>query len=120
MSEAALLGMPHRELAIIREVILMCAGEPWVFARSVIPATSVTGRLRRLRTLDDNSLGAMLFNDPSMRRGAFQIAQIDGHSPQIPTSLHQSADMWGRRCRFELANQPMMVSEVFLSTFRPQ
>lgn len=119
MSEACLLGMPQRELAIVREVVLLCAGEPWVFARSVIPAGSVTGRLRRLRKFNDSSLGEMLFKDPSMRRKTFQIARIDGDSQQIPASLHQTHQLWGRRCRFELANQPIMVSEVFLTSFSP-
>ncbi len=119
MSEAFLLGMPPRELAIIREVILLCVGEPWVFARSVIPARSVTGRLRRLRKFDDSPLGEMLFKDAGMRRKDFQIARIDGRSEQIPAPLHQDHQLWGRRCRFELANQPIMVSEIFLTSFRP-
>ncbi|MEH6557565.1 MAG: chorismate lyase [Oceanicoccus sp.] len=118
-SEASLLGMSHREMAIVREVILLCADEPWVFARSVIPARSITGRLRRLRKFDDSSLGEMLFKDPSMRRKAFQIARIDGGSEQIPAPLRQSHLLWGRRCRFELASQPIMVSEIFLAPFSP-
>ncbi len=117
-SEAVLLGMRAREIAIIREVVLLCAGQPWVFARSVMPASSLTGRLRQLRRFNDRSLGEMLFRDPSMRRQPFQIAVIDGHSKQLPEQLRQDQPLWSRRCRFELADKPIMVSEVFLHNFR--
>ena len=119
LSEARLLGMNNREAAIIREVALMCAGEPWVFARSIIPASSLTGRLRRLRKFNNSSLGEMLFQDKSMQRHPFQLAAIDGNSEQIPKQLREPHTLWGRRCRFELAHKPLMVSEIFLKQFRP-
>lgn len=117
-SEIALLSMAHRERAIIREVILSCYGQPWVFARSVIPASSLRGSLRRLRKLDNRPLGALLFNDPSMYRHPFQLASITANSPQIPHSLHNEGTLWGRRSRFELAGKPIMVSEIFLPQCR--
>ena len=119
LSERALLDMPIREVAIIREVLLLCHGQPWVFARSVMPAQSLIGRLRRLRNFDDSSLGAMLFRDTSMRRQPFQLAHIDGDSQSIPSSVQQQKTLWGRRSRFELAGKPLMVSEIFLPTFQP-
>lgn len=118
LSERALLDMPVREVAIIREVLLLCHNEPWVFARSVMPAKSLVGRLRRLRNFDDSSLGAMLFRDTSMRRQPFQLARIDGDSQAIPLAVQQNAELWGRRSRFELGGKPLMVSEIFLPTFR--
>jgi chorismate--pyruvate lyase len=118
-SERSLLGMAMRERAIIREVALLCNAEPWVFARSVIPASSLTGHLRQLRRLKDSSLGEMLFRDPAMHRHPFQIATIDGQSHQIPNFLRQASALWGRRSRFELSGKPLMVSEIFLPAFRP-
>lgn len=118
LTEARLLGMGHREQAIIREVVLQCFNQPWVFARSVIPASSLNGHLRQLRQLKTRPLGAILFKDPSMRRQPFQLASINGNDPQIPEQLHQSEKLWGRRCRFELAGKPIMVSEIFLPGFK--
>lgn len=117
--ETALLEMRSREAAIIRQVALLCRGQPWVFARSVIPASSVSGRLRRLRIFDNSSLGEMLFTDKTMRRHPFELAVFAGDSPYIPSQLHQQQAMWGRRCRFELTGKPLMVSEIFLRHFRP-
>ena len=115
LSESILLDMPHRQLAIVREVILMCHDQAVVFARSVMPATSLTGRLRHLRHFDNSSLGELLFRDTSMRRHAFQLMRIPGDSEKIPRELHQKEKLWGRRSRFELAKKPIMVSEFFLT-----
>lgn len=118
-SEAQLLEMPERQWGIVREVALLCHNQPWVFARSVIPASSVTGHLRRLRKFSDSSLGELLFRDISMRRQPFELTCIDGQSEQLPANLRQQQTLWGRRCRFELADKPIMVSEIFLPAFRP-
>ena len=118
-SETVLLGMAQRETAIIREVALVCYGKPWVFARSVIPASSIQGNLRRLRKFDDSPLGALLFKDPSMEREAFEIAPIKGASQQIPKQLRCEESLWGRRSKFTLSGKPLMVSEIFLSDFKP-
>jgi chorismate lyase len=119
LSEAQLLDMAPREMAIIREVALLCHGQPWVFARSVIPASSLQGHLRRLRKFDNSSLGAMLFSDPSMHRAPFQLAKLNGFNHQLPQNMQQDAELWGRRSRFELGGKPIMVSEIFLQAFKP-
>jgi chorismate--pyruvate lyase len=119
LSERALLEMKPRELAIVREVLLLCNDEPWVFARSVMPASSLNGRLRRLRKFDNSSLGAMLFSEPSMQRHPFQLATFDGENNRLPSAIRQAELLWGRRSRFELTGKPIMVSEIFLPAFKP-
>lgn len=117
-SERRLLGMRQREWGLIREVLLCCHGEPWVFARSVLPATSLTGHLRRLRRLDSRPLGHLLFSDPSMERIPYQIARF--HPEQLPLGgLDTDAPLWGRRSCFLLRGRPIMVSEIFLPPFQP-
>jgi chorismate--pyruvate lyase len=119
LSERRLLDMGHRDMAIVREVALLCGGLPWVFARSVIPHASLAGPLNHLRTLSSSPLGAMLFRDPSMRRTPFQLTEIAGDSDQIPAALQQPQKLWGRRSRFELQGKALMVSELFLPSFCP-
>lgn len=118
LSESILLDMPRRQLAIVREVKLMCHDRAVVFARSVIPVTSLTGRLRHLRQFDNSSLGELLFRDKSMRRRPFQLTRINGDSEKIPCELHQKGKLWGRRSRFDLAKKSIMVSEIFLTHFQ--
>lgn len=118
-SECRALQLPARSRAIVREVFLLCHGEPWVFARSVIPARSLHGRLQRLRKFSARSLGQLLFSDRSMRRQPFELARIPGEHSLIPAAVRQAETVWGRRCRFDLANKPILVSEIFLPTFKP-
>lgn len=116
-SEAALLDMQPASVAIVREVLLCCHGVPWVFARSILPADTLTGRLRYLRHFSNKPLGALLFSDPAMTRRDFEVAQFnDCH---LPTSVRRGEQYWGRRSRFELSSKPLLVGEVFLPEFKP-
>lgn len=118
-SERRLLDIPHRQLAIVREVALQQGGETVVFARSVLPISSLTGRLAHLRRLQNKPLGAILFKHASMRRSPFEVARIAGDCDYIPTSLHQEQAAWARRSRFSIDGANLMVSEVFLQAFAP-
>jgi chorismate--pyruvate lyase len=98
----------------------MGGGMPWVYARSIIPISTLTGRLRSLRHLDNQPLGALLFNDPTMRRESVEIACHTNANAQMPLALREiQSPMWGRRSVFRLDNKPMLVSEIFLPDFKP-
>lgn len=124
LSEARLLGIPLKKLALVREVLLSGGDTPWVFARSVLPLTTLSGRLRRLRKLDNRPLGELLFREPGMRRGEIQVARVGCDNRYLPLAFkHQhligNQRLWGRRSKFYLDDKPLLVSEVFLDTFIP-
>ena len=119
-SEAQILGIANHHLAVVREVILYGKDQPWVYARSVLPLTSLTGRLTRLRQLDERPLGALLFADPSMRRGKLELASVQPSKVALPLELGIfDTPLWGRRSVFYVADKPLLVSEIFLPTFSP-
>lgn len=118
-SERRLLDLPSRELALIREVVLLASEQSVVFARSVFPLSCLTGSLSHLRRLQTKPLGAILFKHPGMRRSPFELASMPGRSGYLPEALHQSEPAWGRRSRFIIEGKSLMVSEVFLSSFQP-
>lgn len=118
-SERRLLAIPARQLALVREVALSLGGITVVFARSIIPVASLSGRLAHLRRLQNRSLGAILFRHPGLCRSPFELALMPGDSPYLPAHLQQAETAWGRRSRFEIAGNKVMVSEVFLRTFNP-
>lgn len=118
-SERNLLALPAGQLALVREVALTLGGDAVVFARSVVPISSLAGSLAHLRRLQNRSLGAILFRHPGMRRSPFELARIPGNSPYLPEHLHQAEPAWGRRSRFDIAGKKVMVSEVFLRSFTP-
>ena len=104
--EALALGIDPRRLALIREVELLGrSAEPWVFARTVIPATTLSGVERRLLRLGSRSLGSYLFRDPSLERAPLRACHLRDHARQ---------DYWARRSVFRLHGKPLLVCEVFL------
>ena len=121
-SEARTLGLDQRRWALIREVVLTGYGDPWVYARSVLPLTTLSGRLRHLRQLDDCPLGQVLFNDGSMRRDPVQVARLPGAA--LPAGVRSGGEshparLWGRRSVFHLDGKPLLVAEFFLPGFDP-
>lgn len=112
LDEAKALGLRPREMALIREVYLLCHGEPCVYARSVIPLKSLHGPLRFLKKLQNTSLGSLLFKDPYLARGEFEICNLN--LPHFAIPCQTSAKIYGRRSVFKLYQQPILVSEFFL------
>lgn len=102
-SEVRLLGSDPRALALVREVILYGRDRPWVYARSILPEATLSGDLRRLRKLQNSSLGALLFTFPQLQRQPFELATAHG--------------LWGRRSRVEIDARALIVSEFFLPAF---
>ena len=120
LSELRALNMNLSAKALVREVLLFGNNEPWVYARSILPLTTLVGPLRRFRKLDNRPLGALLFNDPTMRRGPMEIACITPANSRLPEQVSQFAEpLWGRRSVFFLSGKPLLVSEIFLPTFKP-
>lgn len=116
--ETQLLGLRHGRLANLREVRLLCDGRPWVYARSIIPATTLRGKYRRLARLGSRSLGTVLFTDKRIWRGEMQLARF---MPGQPLFARATADsppcaqpVWGRRSLFYLAGGPLLLTEIFL------
>jgi chorismate--pyruvate lyase len=121
LDEARVLGMRRGELAIIRQVQLLCDDHPRVYARTVIPVSSLEGRMRRLARLGARPLGAMLFADRGMRRGIVELARIRPgemlYADAVRDPLQPHVEIWGRRSIFRLTHKPLLVSEIFLPGF---
>jgi chorismate--pyruvate lyase len=120
-NEARVLGMKPGSLALIRQVQLLCGEQPWVYARTIMPVSSLCGRLQRLAHLGTRPLGGMLFADPGMQRGGVELARLGtGQAMHAAATFHlapRPAEIWGRRTVFRLADKPLLVSEIFLPEF---
>lgn len=110
LDEIRLLKIPSRQYALIREVELICRGEIWVTARSIIPVATLTGAERQLACLGERPLGEFLFKSKTMRRGPLQIATLkDSPGASIEESIS------ARRSIFYIHGKPILVSEFFLA-----
>lgn len=116
-SEAVTL-IPIGEQVLVREVLLYCDETPHVFARSLLPLASITGAEQALANLGTQSLGQVLFNNPSLERQTIEVAEFNSNSSVAKLAsnlqLHVDNTLWGRRSIFVLENKPLMVAEVFL------
>ncbi|WP_084404903.1 MULTISPECIES: chorismate--pyruvate lyase family protein [Aliagarivorans] len=96
----------------VREVLLKGNQQPWVYARSIVPQTSLDGEAAQILELNSQPLGELLFSHPDSERQELELALLPPHS--LPDSLQVQQRVWARRSRFLLASCPLLVSEVFL------
>jgi len=83
-----------------RKVLLMHGETPWVAAHTLVPETSIQNGLGQLTKLENKPLGELLFSTPGVSKDHLQVCKL-------PTG-------WGRRARYLLNHQPLLVSEFFL------
>lgn len=106
------LQLEQRSWPFLREVALLCHEQPWVFARTVIPAETLQGPARALTRLGTKPLGAVLFNDPNVRRGPIAVYRLD--AARVSQDFASDGIIWGRQSVFYLYGKPLLVSEYFL------
>ncbi|PKM22342.1 MAG: chorismate--pyruvate lyase [Gammaproteobacteria bacterium HGW-Gammaproteobacteria-14] len=112
-AEALMLRQPPQHRALIREVLLYLDDSAVVFARSILPLTSLKGANRVLGHMARRSLGAELFRAPAAERRAIWLARIPPH--RLPLAVTETC--WGRQSLFYKRGQPLLVAEVFLPGF---
>lgn len=112
-----------------RDVLLLCDGQPVVYAHSVLPLQATAQQWPLFATLGNRSLGTILFQDPLVRRGPLHYARLrQGHplarritAMQLPAS--PPSNLLARRSLFIRKGVPLLVTEVFLPSlatlFRP-
>lgn len=116
--ERGVLHLGRRDLAWVRDVVLLCAGRPVVFAHSVLPRSGLRGGWHLFAGLGARPLGAILFTDPLVRRMPFSFLRLDARHPLYHRAAQaggQAASAcWARRSVFVRRGKPILVTEVFL------
>jgi chorismate--pyruvate lyase len=104
LSECNALNIKPRHEAYIREVTLCVDNQAHIYARSIIPRSTLTASERQLLTLQTTPLGEFLFAHKNMRRGPIEIkqGQLNGQT------------VWARRSIFYVNDKPLLVCEYFL------
>ncbi len=117
--EATAMALNDVQSALVRQVLLCCGDTPLVYARTVIPATTIQGAQRRYANMGSRPLGAMLFSDRTMRREAVQVATLP--AKHAAHKYAKTAEpVWGRRSVFRVADKPILVCEYFLPALLKQ
>ena len=109
--------LPEDSAVTVREVILHCDHQPWVFARSVFPQQALQASQLNLAELGNRPLGEHLFSQPDLQRSNIEVSAFPAHSRvgQLHQQLGFAAHtLWGRRSCFSAAGQHILVAEVFI------
>jgi len=120
LSESQLLSLKTNELSFVRQVHLYCGNMPWVYARTIIPRTTLHGELQKLTSLGTQPLGAILFANRHISRETIEIANLTkkhtmfGIATSACKTSMQTDNIWGRRSIFKISEKPLLVSEFFL------
>lgn len=118
--ERALFGVRRGERARVREVLLVADGRPVVYARSVLPRTSLRGGWQVFERIGGRSLGQALFADPRIRRMPLATRALDRRDTRYHRAVNSArlvpppARLWARRSLFRLRGRDLLVTEVFL------
>jgi chorismate--pyruvate lyase len=111
------LKLPESRLAWIREVVIYSGSTTWMFARTVIPQKTLTGKEKRLQHLKTRSLGSILFQYPDLIRSDFEIFPIEPEThweKNIAKYLPiQPETLWARRSEFIVRKKSLLLTEVF-------
>jgi chorismate--pyruvate lyase len=122
VNEAHHLAISFHTRVFSREVVLQCGEHALVYARTVIPARTLKGRLSRLAKLGEKPLGEILFTDSHIQRRDLEIARLQPgellfEKARLAMTDAQSAAVnaiWARRSTFAYHVKRLLVSEIFL------
>lgn len=114
LDESMLLKRPQRERCFIRRVVLCCGPHVILYARTVIPQRTISGRRRRFLHLGNKSLGAFLFRFHNLQRYAaqYRIFTADAFPQWSPYPVEH--DIYARRHAYRIYRHPLLVTECFM------
>ena len=115
--EARLINTGEREPAFIRESWLKCDDKALVYARTVIPRRTLTGKYKKLTRLGTRPLGEILFADKSSYRSDMRYARVPVDCAlysQVLDTYDVNSSLWARQSLFYVKNEPLLIIEVFL------
>ena len=106
----------HR--AFLREINMICDGDIWWYARTLIPQVTYDARLVAFDALDDIPIGTILFSDPEIKRLDLQVSDLNQEHPirqwagaALPYYVNRC---WIRYSLYHIQGLPLYMHEVFL------
>jgi chorismate lyase len=115
LHEAHRLRVPPDAKAWLRCVLLVCGGQPRVYARTVIPGWGPHNPWAQVQRLGQRPLGEWLFALSDLQRSAFEwgVAQAWPRAAQWQATGAPAGP--AQRCVFERGQAPLLLNEVFLT-----
>ena len=103
--------------ALTRDVEMLCGDQVWVFARTLMPDSTLSIH-PWLGELGDSALGETLNDLSGVERSSYEYAWLPGGNSLADRALQHAgakpAGLWARRSRIALRGAPMLVHELFM------
>ena len=100
----------------LREIELLCAGQPWLYAETRVPATTLAAH-RWLCELGGSALGEVLAARADVDREPLAFALESPESPLVSRALARARlapqSLWVRRSSFTVGGSPFVLHEIF-------
>ncbi len=101
---------------LLRDVEMRGAGVLWVYARTVVPDSTLSAH-PWLAELGDAALGETLSALSGVERGPYEYAWLPPEEPLAARAREASGShdggLWSRRSRFTIRGAPLLVHELF-------
>ena len=113
--ERDLLDIMPRQMALVREITMGDGQNDWMFARTIVPLTTLKGAARRISYLNEAPIGKILFGRYGASRKSMQVSMLS-ELPKTLVNLGYLAEkpLWQRQSIFEFSSGPLIVTEIFL------
>ncbi len=102
---------------LFRDVEMSDDGQVWVFARTVMPDSTLCAH-PWLAELGDASLGETLKDLSGVERSSYEYAWLPAVEAAAARALREAqvkpAGLWARRARVSLRSAPLLMQELFL------
>ncbi len=109
------LSIKTREYAHVREILMGNGKVNWMFARSVIPVSTLRKSSKRLAHLNTTPLGTLLFQGNFAKRVSMQVSLIKADSPILQKfKINDNFPLWQRVSIFKVITGSLLVREIFL------
>ena len=109
--EALALNISPNSDVWLREIGWYYHGTLWVFARVVIPRSSIQNEAAQLTKIGNQSLGDVLFQDPTLKQQILPLFTLNNTHP------YATRCKIAKRSIFTFHDQPLLVTEMFLTPF---
>ncbi|NVJ68558.1 MAG: chorismate lyase [Gammaproteobacteria bacterium] len=117
VEDAQMLGVAENTQLWSREVLLYGPEEPWIYAKTLVPASSAF----LIESLGEKPLGSILFSEKQLSRQFLKVKQLaSDHALFLsaqPYIKEETEKLWARRSLWQNSEQSdmeLLVSEVFL------
>ncbi len=115
--EVQLIKTRQSEKVFIRESWLKCDDKALIYARTIIPRKTLTGKNKKLTELGNKPLGEILFSGKTSYRASMRYAEITKTCSlynQVISNDEINSRLWARQSLFYIRKKPLLIIEVFL------